>query len=296
MLTDEQIGKIAEKIYEENEHHVDSYKWAIREALELNDKANAMKAVKIDRKDWAPGLDKLFTNYRLFGPVKDDQLHQFKELNKGELPDFIFLNTPLSPKSIIYPQSELMFKYTLDEKHKDHHIMQEVDKDYSPRAVIGIRPCDAASFLLVRKNFDTPEYKDPYWIRAYDTITFVGLACQSPCSSCFCTTAGCGPFHEEGLDGLLIESGDHYLVKIFTEPGQKLLRNAGWDNETDADFALKEIEYLKQTAEAKITSIIMESVSDSSSSSSMTYTLIIFAPQAALRPCSCSNCIRLLAA
>ena len=64
----------------------------------------------------------------------------FKELEKRELPDLNFSNTRLSPKSIIYPQSEIMFKYSLDEKDPDHHIMKDAGKDYSPKAVLGIRP------------------------------------------------------------------------------------------------------------------------------------------------------------
>ena len=68
--------------------------------------------------------------------------------------------------------------------------MKAVEKDNSPRAVVGIRPCDAKAFVLVRQNFDTADYKDPYWLNAYEATTFVGLACESPCSTCFCTTAG----------------------------------------------------------------------------------------------------------
>jgi formate hydrogenlyase subunit 6/NADH:ubiquinone oxidoreductase subunit I len=215
-----------------------------------------MKIFKISKENWATGVEMLTDSYRIFGPVKESQFHNFKEINKGEQPDFNFLNTRLSAKSLVHSQTETMFAYCLDENKEDHHILKEVEKDYSPRAVIGIRPCDANAFLLVRQNFDTPQYKDPYWIRAYETITFVGLACQSPCSTCFCTTAGCGPFHEEGLDVLLVDSGDHYLAKIFTEQGQKLLKTAGWNDEIDADFALKEIEEMKQTAEAKITASV----------------------------------------
>ena len=215
-----------------------------------------MKIIKIDKKKWVSGLEDLAGSYRLFGPAKEEEFHNFKELEKGVLPDLNCLNTRLSPKSLIYPQSEVMFEYSLDESQEDHHIMKEADKDYSPRAVIGIRPCDVKAFILVRKNFDTPEYQDPYWIRAYEATTFVGLACESPCNTCFCKTAGCGPYHEEGLDLLLMDAGDHFLAKVITDNGEKLLADAGWDTEVNTDEAAKQIEAKKQAAEAKITSFV----------------------------------------
>ena len=215
-----------------------------------------MKIVKIEKEKWEDGLAGLSSAYRLFGPVKEAEFHNFKELGKGQAPDLDCLNTRLSPKSIIYPQSETLFEYSLDESREDHHIMKEVDTDYSPRAVLGIRPCDAKAFLLVGRNFDTPEYKDPYWIQAYEATTLVGLACDSPCSSCFCTTAGCGPHHEEGLDVLLVDAGDAYLAKALTDKGEKLLQAAGWDEAADIDSAVKEIDARKAAAEAKITANI----------------------------------------
>lgn len=215
-----------------------------------------MKVVKIDKENWAGGLEKLKGLYRLFGPVKDNEFHNFKGLDKGELPDFNYFNTRLSPKSIIYPQSETMFGYSLDEGKNNHHVLKEIDTDCSPRAVIGIRPCDASAFLLVKRNFDTPEYKDPYWVKAYEATTFVGLACNNPYSTCFCTTAGCGPFHEEGLDLLLVDAGDYYFAKIITSKGDNLLEAAGWNTGTDAYPAGKQIETMKQEAEARITSSV----------------------------------------
>ncbi len=216
-----------------------------------------MKIISINKDKWTQGLDQLAGDYRLFGPVKEAEFHNFKELAKGDTLDLNCLNTRLSPKSIIYPQSQALLEYSLDESREDHHIMKEVDTDYSPRAVIGIRPCDAKAFLLVGLNFDTPEYKDPYWIQAYEATTLVGLACDSPCSSCFCTTAGCGPFHEEGLDVLLVDSGQTYLAKILTEKGEKLMQTAGWDEIADLDPTQKEIGAKKAAAEAKISATII---------------------------------------
>ena len=57
-----------------------------------------MKIVKIEKEQWADGIAALSGTYRLFGPVKEQEFHNFKELNKGQSPDLDCLNTRLSPK------------------------------------------------------------------------------------------------------------------------------------------------------------------------------------------------------
>jgi len=149
-----------------------------------------------------------------------------------------------------------MFEYSLDESKEQHHILNEIEKDYSPRALIGIRPCDAASFRLVKRNFDTPEYKDPYWLTAYEATIFIGLACSDPHSTCFCTSAGCGPFHEEGLDLLLVDEGENFIAKILTSKGENFIKSAGWKIKTDSTAAEKIIKGMKIKAEEKIASFV----------------------------------------
>ncbi len=209
-----------------------------------------MKVIKIDKAEWAGGLDALRGAYRLFGPVKEKEYHNFNELAAGEAPDLELQNTRMSAKSLVFPQSEAMMAYSLDKDDEEQGICKEVPKDYSPRAVLGIRPCDAKAAVLVHMNFDNGDYQDPYWLNLYNASTFVGLACDQPCGTCFCTTAGCGPYHEEGLDLLLSDQDDHYLAKVLTDKGQALVDKAGWTTETD-DTAM---EAGKSAAEAKITS------------------------------------------
>ncbi len=212
-----------------------------------------MKVIKIDKTDWAEGLENLRDSYKLTGPAKGEKFYSFKELYNDEVPELSYSNTRLSAKSIVFPHSEVMLKYTIDESKDDHHIMNEIDTDYSPRALIGLRPCDAKALTLLKLNFDTPDYKDPYWLKAYEATTFVGLACDDPSSTCFCTTADSGPYNEEGLDLLLIDFDDHYLAKVITEKGRSLLESAGWKTEA-ADIS--NLESKKSAAEAKITSKI----------------------------------------
>ncbi len=212
-----------------------------------------MKVIKIDKEKWASGIETLKGSYKLSGPVKDNDFHYFKELGKTQLPDLDYNNSRLSPKSSVFPQSEIMMTYSTDDKKDDHHVMKEADKDYSPRAFIGIRPCDARSMSLVKLNFDTKDYQDPYWVKAYEASTFVGLACDKPGETCFCTTTGCGPYGEEGLDVLLSKMDDGgYMAKSLTKKGDTLLKSAGWDTEGDASI----YEPRKEAAEKKIESEI----------------------------------------
>ncbi len=206
-----------------------------------------MKIIKIEKEGWAQGLEKLKDSYRLFGPMADKDSFEFKELNSGETPVLDLGNTRLSAKSAIYPQTQTMFTYTLDESKEDHHIMKEVELNGKPRAVVGVRPCDAASFQLVQKNFDSPDYKDPFWVKPYEDTTFVGYACDDPSRTCFCTSVGYGPYNEDGLDLLLVQEQDDFFAKVLTKKGEDLAAAAGWGTDAEFDF-----ESRKGAAEEKI--------------------------------------------
>lgn len=215
-----------------------------------------MKVIRISKTEWQGGLDKARTGYGLYGPVKEGQDdHAFRPLAPGEFPDMSYKNSKMSPKELVHPQSEPMFRYNLNPADPDHDRLQEVPKDASPKAIIGIRPCDADAFLLVKRNFDTPVYRDPYWVTAFESFTKIGLACNQACSAtAFCTSAGSGPFHDAGLDVLLVDTGEGYLAKVVTEKGQHFLDACGFS--APAADATAQIESLQKTAEATIASSV----------------------------------------
>ena len=207
------------------------------------------------KEEWLGGLEALRKTYGVFVPVKDGDFHTFMPPDKGKLPDFNYQNSRLSPKSMVYPQSERMFEYTLDKADSEANIVKESPKDYSPRAVVGIRPCDVHAFQIVKRNFDNPEYRDPWWVQHFESTTLVGLGCNEPCSTCFCTEVGGGPFSQEGLDVLLFDMGETFLVKGLTDKGEALLGKITGGRPAD-DQALKNAEDLAVSASKKITSSI----------------------------------------
>ncbi len=213
-----------------------------------------MKVIQIDKSELDAGLKKLESAYRLIGPVKEKDYHLFKALTPGQKPDLDYSNTRLSARSILYPQSEVMFTFSLDKNDPQYAILKEPAKDPQPRAVIGIRPCDADAYEVVRRNFDTPEYKDPYWLKNFEATTLVGFACNNPCPTCFCTSAVSGPFSDRNLDILLVDDGNHFLARLSTEKGEKLAELAGWKR--PAENADDTIEKMKATAESKMTTTV----------------------------------------
>ena len=206
------------------------------------------------KEEWVGVLEGLKEAYRVFVPVKEGDYHNFRLLENGTRPNFDFQNTRLSAKSVVYPQSERMFEYSLDNEDEEAYQLKEADKDFSPQVVVGIRPCDASAFKLVQRNFDNPEYRDPWWVQRYESTTLVGLGCNEPCATCFCASAGSGPFDPKGLDVLLHDVGDAYVAKGLTDKGEAWLDKAGGKEADDA--AVKQAESLTREVAGKITSRI----------------------------------------
>jgi ferredoxin len=205
------------------------------------------------KEQWEKALEGLKDSYRIFVPVKEGDYHTFKRLSEENRPDFDFQNTRLSPKSLILPQSERMFEYSLDEKSEDAHILRETPKDFSPQVIVGLRPCDALAIQLVNLNFDNPEYRDPWWVRGMESTTFVGLGCNEPCATCFCSSTGGGPFNEKGLDVLLYDLGDNFLVRSLSPKGQSLLEKVQGGKSADGS-AKEEAKKLPASSQEKIIS------------------------------------------
>jgi len=205
------------------------------------------------KEQWTEALKGLQNAYRVFVPVKEGDFHNFWLLENGRKPNFEFQNTRLSPKSLILPQSERMFEYTLDESKGEAHVVKEAPKDFSPQVIVGIRPCDAFAFQLVKINFDNPQYQDPWWVQRMESTTLVGFGCNDPCAACFCTSVGNGPFSEKGLDALMVDLGDCFLVRSTTSKGEALLKKIKFGADADESLLKKALD-LPKASEKKISS------------------------------------------
>lgn len=164
-------------------------------------------------------LNKLMQTYQVFAPEKEGNSFYFKQISSGDQATLDYANSGISPKEVLFPRSEKLFCYR--NEAGDVQLTEQVDE--AKIVVFGIRPCDAKSFVLLDKVFNGAEYVDPYYLNRRNNTVLVGLGCNQPAATCFCTALGGGPFSQEGLDILLTDLGDQYLVEAVTERGRELL-------------------------------------------------------------------------
>jgi sulfhydrogenase subunit beta (sulfur reductase) len=210
-----------------------------------------MTEIYLPKESLVAVVGQLMAGARVYGPVWQGQYHEFAALGQAAALDLNYRNTRLSPKALFEPHSEKMFAYSLAKDDPQAGILREAPKDHGPRVVLGIRPCDARAFQLVDVNFDTAEYQDPWWVERRAHTTLVGLACNQPCSACFCTTVGTGPFDCTGLDAMLVDLGAGYLLQAVSAKGEELVAGIDGSAPPPADAATR-VAALQKAAEATL--------------------------------------------
>lgn len=213
-------------------------------------------ADKIIKKEDLPALlTGLMDHYRVYAPVHHEGNTNFQRIVSADQVDLSRANTTLSPKSLMLPQSESMFKFTLDRSSDQVGVLAEIEKDFSPSLIFGIRPCDAKSFQLLDLNFDTPTYRDPWWVRRRQATTLIGFGCTAPCSTCFCTSVGSGPFSTDGLDLLVVDLGAEFACRSITEKGEQVFSKVGLTVNV-SDAAADAVSAAEQTARKRMKSVV----------------------------------------
>ena len=178
---------------------------------------------KLDKKDFKPFLQSLMVEYDLFAPVQlAEGVAVFKKIDRPDEVDFSSSNTQKPAKEVFFPQSETMFRY---EKTGKQHQVTSTEEVERKRVILGARPCDIQAVSLIDQVFSGKEYTDVYYVNKRKATTIIGMACDHPLSTCFCSSMKGGPFHREGSDLFLIDLGEAFLVELLTEKGKTFQKN-----------------------------------------------------------------------
>jgi sulfhydrogenase subunit beta (sulfur reductase) len=204
-----------------------------------------MPEVIVTKSDLPGFLRSIAKDRRLVAPVKDRMGTTFAEVDDPSVVCVGLGNTNLSPKGVIFPQSEVLLAFAGDEGQVSPIPKEEV-------LLFGVRPCDARAFSLLDKVFTWEGIDDPYYLHRREKTTVVALACNEPGSACFCTSVGGSPAGEAGADVLAFDLGDRLLLSTRTERGEALLEEVSTLTEKATEADKKKAKKLVAEAEKQL--------------------------------------------
>lgn len=178
-----------------------------------------MSAMLLSKEKWPDFTAALGEKRRLWAPRKEEDALRFVPLEEGEETSLDYRNTRVPPKEFLFPQTETICRFQAGATEVEAVLP---DKEAT---ILGIRPCDARADTIVERLFRW-DVDDPYYLKRKELVTLVGLACNEPGLNCFCTSMGGGPASKEGLDLLMTDLEDRYLLEPLTTGGETLLTEA----------------------------------------------------------------------
>jgi len=156
----------------------------------------------------------------LLAPVKDAGKTQFCDVRNIDEVELDLNDYTATTKKVMFPQTETMFAFRSPEG-----INIEDSGPAQKTVVFGIRPCDARSFVTLDPLF-TKDFDDPYYMKRREATVLIGHACVEPTNRCFCPSVSGSPSGTEGLDVLLTDIENSYLVQVVTDKGRQALKGA----------------------------------------------------------------------
>jgi ferredoxin len=202
--------------------------------------------------------NELEKEYKFYAPTKVKGNITFKKISNPEEIELDYLNSKVPPKDVLFPQKETIFEY----RYEGKDVIIEERKDLDDKLLIfGVRPCDVYSFKLLEDFFAFGEFQDDIFLKKRENTTIIGIGCNNPRQTCFCTSVGGHPFQKESTDVFLSDLGEYYLVEVISEKGKALVNKLSWLADAKKADLDKSKELAKQAEESFTTKFNFDLVS-----------------------------------
>ena len=180
-----------------------------------------MTVLMLPKSQLSARIADLLTIRRVIAPVVREGELRFDVVKRADEIVLDYRNTAKPPKGVFFPQTETMMRFA---RARDaYNEIEAVPLDTTPTVLLGVRPCDAHSFILLDKIFAQGCYLDPYYRARRENTLVISLACDHPRATCFCHAFGRGPADMSGADILMRPAGDAYIIEAVTSRGAQLL-------------------------------------------------------------------------
>jgi len=196
--------------------------------------------------------------FNFYAPIKEKGNLVFKKvLNPDEIV-LDYFNSKVPPKEILFPKMEVLFEYKTDGKDVTE-IIERTDLD-EKNIIFGIRPCDAHSFVLLENFFAFGDIQDEIFLKKRANSIVIGIGCNTPKSTCFCTSIEGHPFMKDDMDIFLVDLGEKYLVEGISEKGKELMSRLKWVSDAKKQDIKKAEELSKRAEESFDTKLDLKDI------------------------------------
>lgn len=131
--------------------------------------------------------------------------------------------TVMSAKEYLFPHTERLLH--IEKIGQDVRLVEMQPED--DILLFGLHPCDARGMQILDALFLEKPPQDSYYARRRSHMTLVGMACEQPGESCFCTTMGGSLDDPSGMDVMLSKTRGGFTAQAVTPEGKALLDAAG---------------------------------------------------------------------
>jgi len=177
-----------------------------------------MEKNRLNKKDLGNFLTILKKHYsNIISPGLDDKNSPVFRLINSAQEIVLDKITPIKPpKEFLFPQSEELMTYDKNDSYTPTRIVEK-----TKFAIFGARPCDIKA-IEYNNLFFGNKFNDPYYQSKRENLLLIGISCEFPSSSCFCTTMGISPVESSGSDLFLTNLGTDYLVEWVSDIGKAI--------------------------------------------------------------------------
>jgi ferredoxin len=189
----------------------------------------------IDKKDLAGWLDAMTKQYEVIAPVTEDGVLLFRPVSG--LSEMTVEGTSGPAKSLrehYTPQTETLFDYKLSGTTAEITPPSEEERE---RVIFGARACDTAALLYVDAVYSNVQPVDAQYFRRREHTYVIGLFCDRPAWTCFCTEVGDFLEKPVAMDVNLTDLGDRYYADPLTPKGEDLIGLGSFRAAEEKDMA-----------------------------------------------------------
>jgi len=178
----------------------------------------------IGREELIRVIEGLLGNFQVVGPRELPGKGVFYQPMKNARDIYLGGGFTIEPvKKFFLSPSECFFE---QKRNESGEFLEEAPLAGDKRIIIGARSCEARGLTLLDKVFDS-DYKDSFYINNRKRTTLIGISCDSPDKDCFCTSMGGSPTEGRGMDALIFEIGDQFIIEVISDKGSDIFGSAG---------------------------------------------------------------------